>query len=311
MKFKEIITTALTKTKNVMKKLLDFLRKKRFSLITLFVSLILCLDLYSCIARPNAREPTTANASVTVVEPSPLLILNSYSSSRDYSSNTVAILPSSFIGYNENEQLCWYVLTDSPYKTYVSRVLSYSNGVYSLSKDLFLMYTSSADTSISMSTNWVSGKLQCAFNSGYITDNLLKINSYSYSVNVVDEYKSINYTLYDSNNIQIGVASFMVSGTYFNDTPNLNTTQKTIATFFASGEYQNGYDYGYSIGEDIGYKRGLDEAFENISPFEVIKSGVDSFLSMDIIGNINLGDILKISFGLILLGYVIKVFLGG
>lgn len=72
-----------------------------------------------------------------------------------------------------------------------------------------------------------------------------------------------------------------------------------------------GYNNGLTEGEEIGYQRGLDIALEDISPFNVIVSGVNSFLRTEILPGVQLTIILSVGFGLLLLGFAIKIFLGG
>lgn len=74
---------------------------------------------------------------------------------------------------------------------------------------------------------------------------------------------------------------------------------------------QNGYNRGKAEGEQLGYQRGLDTALEDISPFNVIVSGVNSFLRTEILPGVQLTIILSVGFGLLLLGFAIKIFLGG
>lgn len=72
-----------------------------------------------------------------------------------------------------------------------------------------------------------------------------------------------------------------------------------------------GYNNGRAEGEDIGYQRGLDTSLEDISPFNVIVSGVNSFLRTEILPGVQLTIILSVAFGILLLGFAIKIFLGG
>lgn len=73
----------------------------------------------------------------------------------------------------------------------------------------------------------------------------------------------------------------------------------------------DGYNNGRAEGEDIGYQRGLDTSLEDISPFNVIVSGVNSFLRTEILPGVQLTIILSVTFGILLLGFAIKIFLGG
>ena len=75
--------------------------------------------------------------------------------------------------------------------------------------------------------------------------------------------------------------------------------------------YVNGRNVGLAEGEEIGYQKGLNEKLQNITPWQTIVDGVNSFLNIEILPSIKLSVILSVGFGLILLGFAIKIFLGG
>lgn len=75
--------------------------------------------------------------------------------------------------------------------------------------------------------------------------------------------------------------------------------------------YQDGKTAGLAEGEQIGYNKGLNEKLQNITPWQTIVDGVNSFLNIEILPNIKLSVILSVGFGILLLGFAIKVFLGG
>lgn len=74
---------------------------------------------------------------------------------------------------------------------------------------------------------------------------------------------------------------------------------------------QVGYERGKAEGEDIGYQRGINERLEDITPWQHIVSAVNNFLNIQILPNVRISLVLSVSFGLILLGFAIKIFLGG
>lgn len=73
----------------------------------------------------------------------------------------------------------------------------------------------------------------------------------------------------------------------------------------------DGYDLGKIDGEEIGYYKGLNESFGDITPWEHIVSGVNSFLALQIFPGVSFSIIISLAFGIILLGIVWKTFLGG
>lgn len=77
------------------------------------------------------------------------------------------------------------------------------------------------------------------------------------------------------------------------------------------GSYNLGFDDGKATGYDIGFEDGKNEKLEKITPWMYIVNGVNSFFNIEIIPSVKLSMILSIGFGVIMLGFVIKVFLGG
>lgn len=75
--------------------------------------------------------------------------------------------------------------------------------------------------------------------------------------------------------------------------------------------YNNGKTAGLTEGEQIGYDKGLNEKLQNITPWQTIVDGVNSFLNVQVLPGVKISVILSVGFGLILLGLAIKIFLGG
>lgn len=75
--------------------------------------------------------------------------------------------------------------------------------------------------------------------------------------------------------------------------------------------YQDGKTAGLIEGEQIGYDKGLNEKLQNITPWQTIVDGVNSFLGVELLPGVKVSVILSVGFGLILLGLAIKIFLGG
>lgn len=64
-------------------------------------------------------------------------------------------------------------------------------------------------------------------------------------------------------------------------------------------------------GFEQGLTQGLNTKFEDISPFRIVADSVNRFLDIELFGSMKISTLLYISFGLILLGVLMKVFLGG
>lgn len=71
------------------------------------------------------------------------------------------------------------------------------------------------------------------------------------------------------------------------------------------------YNLGYNHGYELGYNKGLSESLPDIEPWQVIVDGLDSFMNIKLFGSISLGTVLKIGLAMLLVGLVIKIFLGG
>lgn len=75
--------------------------------------------------------------------------------------------------------------------------------------------------------------------------------------------------------------------------------------------YNNGYSSGKSAGYTEGYNKGLSETLSSISPWKVLVDGVDTFFNAKLFGNISIGLLFELGLGIILFGFVIKLFFGG
>lgn len=76
--------------------------------------------------------------------------------------------------------------------------------------------------------------------------------------------------------------------------------------------FYNGFDL--TDGNEIyraGYVAGVDKKLSEITPWSIIVSGVNDFLNIELLPSVRLSVVLSVAFGIILLGFVIKIFLGG
>ncbi len=71
------------------------------------------------------------------------------------------------------------------------------------------------------------------------------------------------------------------------------------------------YNKGYIDGYDSGYSKGVSESIDSISPWTVLVNGVDTFFNTKIFGSISIGTIFKIAVSTLLIGFIMKIFLGG
>lgn len=71
------------------------------------------------------------------------------------------------------------------------------------------------------------------------------------------------------------------------------------------------YILGYNYGYEQGYQKGVSASLSDISPWDVLVNGLDSFFNIKLFGSISIGTIFKIGVSTLLIGFIIKIFLGG
>lgn len=75
--------------------------------------------------------------------------------------------------------------------------------------------------------------------------------------------------------------------------------------------WQSGYSAGISAGYESGLNAGRAEKLEDITPWQHIVNGVNAFMNLQILPGVRISIILSITFGLILVGFLLKFYLGG
>lgn len=68
------------------------------------------------------------------------------------------------------------------------------------------------------------------------------------------------------------------------------------------------YNLGYNHGYELGYNKGLSESLPDISPWQVLVQGVDDLFNAKIFGNISVGLLFELGLGIILFGFMAKLF---
>lgn len=72
--------------------------------------------------------------------------------------------------------------------------------------------------------------------------------------------------------------------------------------------YTDGFDAGYNQGHEEGYNDGVNTSLSQLTPLGFLTVSVNSFMNTKILGNITFGLIFSISFGVILVGILLKIF---
>lgn len=75
--------------------------------------------------------------------------------------------------------------------------------------------------------------------------------------------------------------------------------------------FSEGQNKGFELGKEAGLTQGRNEKLEDITPWQHIVNGVNSFLNLQILPGVHISVILTITFGLILVGFLLKFYLGG
>lgn len=83
-----------------------------------------------------------------------------------------------------------------------------------------------------------------------------------------------------------------------------------ISNSYGSG-YSNGYTAGHSVGYTSGYNKGRDVALEDVTPLGWVSSSVNSLLKTEIIPGVSFSLLISIAFGILMLSFILKWFLGG
>lgn len=137
------------------------------------------------------------------------------------------------------------------------------------------------------------------------------------NISVLNEVNSsknyVRYNFYDNSSLlfYVDFRRVPLPGSGFN--VSLKSSDYPWYKFYISyGDRSlNQYNLGYNYGYEVGYNKGLSETLPDIEPWQVIVDGLDSFMNIKLFGSISLGTVLKIGLAMLLVGLVIKIFLGG
>lgn len=302
---KEVFKKALEKTKNVMSKILGFFKKHK--IVTMFITMLLtfCIGLVgNCGGESSVRSPTKVSAYAPQISNS-----NVYSM---YSQVTVAIKQDGVV-----QQLiapCFWLNKSNGDFYYPDTVNTYT--VFNV-RDNITYQNTELYFSLSNGNENVQ-YLPCTVENvptGNHTVDDIRFLRFSYSGNrlqlflctAITNVVSNRYTVIDfifSEDIQVVSASTVAIP--------LMGLPIDISYNLELNGYDNGYDFGYEEGHRIGYNEGVDTTWGDISPFEVLSNSIDDLFDTPLFGStLKIKHVLQIGFGIILLGFIIKVFLGG
>lgn len=271
----------------------------------------------------GCRSPTTASAkfnpigSAEYVYSLPPITLSN-------SNVQQAFIPNIFLCFDPNnseynDSVFLYTLTGNSSRnsfSYGLRTLTYNSTTLDWRLADFQIVTiygfNVSTNSLGNYINWSSESgaiIVDVINYGRLSDNNANFTDGNYDV-TADFVTYELYNEYGQINVRIPYTSYSTATTNYSGT--FNPT-RIVGT---SPGYQEGYDIGFSEGDYAGYIRGyeegINESLGEISPFSVVVDFVGELFNMPIFGyDITLFTLMKIGFGMILVGLIIKLFLGG
>ena len=257
------------------------------------------------------HKKTTANAD-GVVSNNYFVVLPSFFFNHR---QVQCVMPSMFLSVVNDTQVSFYGCNSSDgYKGY------YLGNYYVIGKRLptitHLHYITYVQTSNSYVTRFVDPGFSTYV---YFGGDFSRISSAT-TVSVSATHDNVNgygfrYGFYEFVNSSspicyIDISNFDDTLTYFGDTNFFVYTTITAPVDIADlNSYL--YDTGYQEGYHRGYDTGIRATWKDLSPWQAVVNGVNDFLSLKLFGNVSMSVVLSIAFGCILLGFAIKIFLGG
>lgn len=276
----------MAKTKNV------------FVILTLVLISVLTLSLFGC----NKKK---ANAS-TITSDVPLIELPAIPFT-DLTTMDGGYIPSIYLGYSNNSFIFYYAIPND----------SLANFDYNIPTLL------PTNTAVTFSPNYVyidisnNISIKPLHIGGGSTITISDV-SYEYLAQTCAYigYEFINTTLtyYMFNSNRNVIATITLNNVYLQDNFTMADYDYYIFTTISSSANTTdlvnlAYRQGYDVGYNDGYTKGIQVT--NGSPLGIIANSVDAFLDINLFGDFKISTLLYISFGMILVGIVIKVFLGG
>ena len=157
-----------------------------------------------------------------------------------------------------------------------------------------------------------------------------KASTAVYTYNGISYYWSLDMNFYFSNDIHIYIG---FAGTYKSPSDiSLNSDDLNYRFWDYTDSdlsYHNGYNVGYKNGESAGYTKGVDAgvndgydagykagladgsktALSDVTPWDILVNGLDSFFNIKLFGTISIGTIFRITVSTLLIGFIVKIFL--
>lgn len=244
------------------------------------------------------------------------------------SSNYLVVLPSFYVYYLDVRRVVPTMFVSFGVDTYTLYTVSSFDGT----NGKYVMYPNLSYTAL----NNPCGKLHSFFYDA-TSDNKVKFNDFQYNsyswvkgdISLLSQMTNVYvYTSYDTNlsgngfeyvfnspslnqDIKLWIGNFSENITVEPDELSFNFTTiaapvdtSSLDKYVIDSAYQRGYNDAY----EIGYNKGLNTTWGDLSPFKVVINGIDDFITAPIFGNVNLKTLFLVAFGCILFGLFIKTF---
>lgn len=270
-----------------MRKILEFFKEHK--IVTILTTMVLTLSIGvigNCGGESSARSPTTAHAYTTVGVGSQYFYI-------DF--DGYILLPSGN-GYQP---------------TYLKGLwLNKERGSFIFS-DSELMFDSISLLEASVNNKTLIYSLNNSTDQYDFIDCEITVTAFTLEqLRDVDYMKFVNYGSYCSLYF-LPTISTDITNAYGSISFNFGVDITSISTAFVS---LSGVPptMSYDTGFNDGYNDGVDETWGDISPFQIVTNAIDDFFDTPLFGStLHIKHILQIGFGCILLGFLIKIFLGG
>lgn len=330
------------KIKEFFKKIKEFCGKHKKEIFLVFVALYLCIQVICLLFKNDCK---TASAElINSPPPSSCYIVTTYTNPVAYLGNQTMFIylyaPTFFISSDNvlgisfgsmsfnlsvNNEPTSYLL---PFMTNVdssSEPLTYGGTIdFLVNAQLSSAYSSyyaiftaleSGDITLGYPTYYVSiGGSNVRFEYTFYAKTRDSLSTELFTVIFRRNYLNGGMPTYQTSSASTPFA-FTISyvGTSTNSAYNVgyeNGYQQGLSDNENSG-YSNGYNLGYDSGYSTGYNDGLTANPEDFTPWKILVNGINSFMQIEPIKGVSLSLMFSITFGIVLLGLCIKIFLGG
>lgn len=225
-------------------------------------------------------------------------------------------VPTMYLGYDTDFYL-YYLRSGNGLQPYYFKAYfnttQYLHYVYSAINNDNFMYNIFADLALNTNGNSLS------ISTNYLYTDIISLTT---RINIDSIGGNLYYNLLDNNDNSIAFIDIGNIKTFNHSVMNYNYALNLISTTILLDEeallnnaynvgYTDGYNYGYDSGYRLGYNSGVTDGFGATTPFDVFVDSIERFLNIELFGFFKISSLFYITFGLIMLGIVIKVFLGG